>query len=793
MLMGAWRWFRFSILPALVLTVGMLHSPGALASSCPAGYEAYGECILTPMTPGEYTHNVGNLCIPPNVDPRLFSEGDAVARAEFQLRCFHEGGTTWRLCSLIIQPAGGWQTTTFWWDRVRAAKRVYSQTYAIRVSPTSPCSLPQSRDFDVYMSSTPYCPPSWSAAGAAGDFCYRIQPEACRIINPVQPASGAKLHAETDYMGGGRLPLEIKRHYRSDGNFVATGTAGRASRMGYSWRLSYDRWVSRSTTPDASRVYVVGGDGDYREFVLTGGNWTFRADTPERLVELKDGNGATTGWQYKRGDDAIELFDAGGMLLSITSRTGDALTMEYDGLGQLTEVADTYGRSVGFNYDAAGRITTAVDPAGITYHYTYDIERNLETVSRVSPEAFKVRYVYDSTVSGSVGQRYLLTGIIDENGTRSATYAYDQKDRVATVSHAGVFRHSITYSVPGGIGGQFSTRTVVIDPLGTTRTYSIASINRIAKDTGVTQPCPSCGQTAYAITYDPYGNVASRTDFNNKKVCYAYDLARTLETTRVEGLLAAESCTTALTTPPARPDVRKTTTTWHASFRLPLVLTEPADGGSGVRTTTHTYDGSGNLTQKTIVAPKNDGTSATVTRTWKWTYGPYGRVLTATDPNLKVTTTTYHADNDPDLGKRGNVATITNALGHVTAISTYDANSRPLSITDPNGVITTMTYHPRGWLTSRTVGGEATAYDYDGVGQLLKVTLPDSSIVQYTYDGAHRLTQIQDGLGNRIVYTLDAMGNRTREQALDPSGALARVRQQVYDSLNRLHQTVGAQ
>ena len=52
---------------------------------------------------------------------------------------------------------------------------------------------------------------------------------------------------------------------------------------------------------------------------------------------------------------------------------------------------------------------------------------------------------------------------------------------------------------------------------------------------------------------------------------------------------------------------------------------------------------------------------------------------------------------------------------------------------------------------------------------------------------------MQDGLGNKIVYTLDAMGDRVKEQAFDPGGQLARVRQQVFDSLNRLHQSVGAQ
>ena len=51
--------------------------------------------------------------------------------------------------------------------------------------------------------------------------------------------------------------------------------------------------------------------------------------------------------------------------------------------------------------------------------------------------------------------------------------------------------------------------------------------------------------------------LASRTDFNNKESCMAYDLARNLETSRIEGLLATEDCAAS---PPNRPDVRKTTT-----------------------------------------------------------------------------------------------------------------------------------------------------------------------------------------------------------------------------------------
>ena len=102
----------------------------------------------------------------------------------------------------------------------------------------------------------------------------------------------------------------------------------------------------------------------------------------------------------------------------------------------------------------------------------------------------------------------------------------------------------------------------VTDPLGTARTYNFQTILGVVKTTGVSEPCPSCGGSAsQATTYDANGNIASKTDFNNKKSCMAYDLSRNLVTSRVEGLLAAEACATALTTPPNRADVRKTTTT----------------------------------------------------------------------------------------------------------------------------------------------------------------------------------------------------------------------------------------
>jgi YD repeat-containing protein len=49
----------------------------------------------------------------------------------------------------------------------------------------------------------------------------------------------------------------------------------------------------------------------------------------------------------------------------------------------------------------------------------------------------------------------------------------------------------------------------------------------------------------------------------------------------------------------------------------------------------------------------------------------------------------------PDAARaliKGDLVRITNALGQVTLISSYDANGRPLRIQDPNGLVTTLSY-----------------------------------------------------------------------------------------------------
>ena len=316
--------------------------------------------------------------------------------------------------------------------------------------------------------------------------------------------------------------------------------------------------------------------------------------------------------------------------------------------------------------------------------------------------------------------------------------------------------------------------TTTVDAFGASRGYYYQVTGGVARIKRVTDMAGNV-----ISSFDANGNVATYTDLNRNQTIYAYDLARNLEASRTEAYGTALA--------------RTITTQWHPVYRLPTKIVAPS-GVAGVNEVTDfVHDPQGNVLQKTISAGGR-------TRQWNMTYNATGQVLTIDGPRTDVTdvtTYTYYDATDPCTGCRGNVKTTTNAACHVTTFNSYDADGQPTRSTDPNGVVTTMTYDVRGRLRTRTVNAgnplaETTGFDYDNAGQLVKVTLPDGGLLRYQYDAAHRLTEIVDSLGNVIQYTLDAMGNRIKEDAFDPSDRLIRTQRRIYDVLNRLYNDIGA-
>nr|WP_296891450.1 DUF6531 domain-containing protein [Thiobacillus sp.] len=594
-----------------------------------------------------------------------------------------------------------------------------------------------------------------------------------KLGDPINPAVGNKFQIETDYSTSGALPLSLIRTYNSGTSAVFT--------IGVGWQHNYDRYIDVLAS---GAVEAMRADGKAYTFTATNGIYS-APDTNDTLQP----NASTGGWTYTSAQgDVVETYASSGRLITITDRNGLTLTFGYDGYVRLSTVTDSFGHQLSLTYDTNSRIATMTDPAGGHYIYTYDTSNNLSSVTY--PDSKTKTYLYENPSLPNV-----LTGITDENGDPYSVTQYDSQGR-ATLTEEGpnmaspAGQHTLAYG---------TNSTSVTDPLGTARTYNFQTILGVVKSTGVSQPGGSgYSASSSAITYDANGNIASRADFNGHKTCYAYDLARNLETARVEGLASSASCPSdpATYTPAANTAERKILTQWDTRFRLPTKVTEAG------RETTTVYDSHGNITSRSI-----KDTASGQTRTWTTTYTYHATVpgvlvqKVEDGPRIDVadlTTTDYYAPDenctgDP-LGCRGQVKQVTNALGHITTYNQYDANGRVLRTTDPNGIlVTTFSYSPRGWLLSRTVGSETTSFDYDYVGQLIKFTRPDGSFVSFEYDTAHRLTAIVDQDGNRLTYTLDAMGNRIHEAITMPGNSTVYyAHSRTFDALGRLWQDIGA-
>jgi RHS repeat-associated protein len=669
------------------------------------------------------------------------------------------------------------------------------------------------KGYDTQSKRMMFCPKGWQRESVVnvtatpieyvGWHCTRPQQQSCPTPitpNPVTIVSGLKSIRISDVVAG---DLRFSAEYSSFGT-VWRSPEGLGAGGWHTFSKSLETNVTQ-------QVWARRGAADQLVFQATATDWVAkRTDIRDTLTELKDTAGIRTGWKYyEASSESTELYNALGVLQSITTRSGVVQTLAYNANGQLTTVTDSYGRSLTFTYNAANatlganNIATVTDHLGNVVAYTYDANNNLAIVTY--PSGGVKTYLYnEQAYTANTNLPNALTGIIDENGNRFATYQYDAQGRAISTEHVGgVEKYQLNYVSP-------YAQTIVTDPLGTARTYNFQTILGVVKTTGVSQPCPSCGgSNAQAMTYDANGNVASKTDFNGNRTNYVYDLARNLETSRTEALTSSGATT---------PQTRTITTVWHPTYRLPTQMTETVTGGN--RVTDYTYDTAGNMLTRKVTAPKNDGSTgaaATESRTWTYTYNTLGQVLTAKDPLNKTTTTVYYTATDtatPPQYTKGDVQTITNAVGHVVTMNAYDKNGRPTQMTDANGLITTMTYHPRGWLTSRVVNNgtvtETTTYTYDNVGQLTRVTMPDGSNLFYAYDAAHRLVGMSDQqtgasvagngaliftssnlAGNKIVYTLDNMGNRIKEQHFDPTGTLAKQKQRAIDALNRLKQDIG--
>ena len=565
--------------------------------------------------------------------------------------------------------------------------------------------------------------------------------------NPINSATGNKFQQETDITNS--IGLNFSRHYNS----VAEDQLGGFS-IDAEWTFDYFQKLEvNSTTVDVFRP-----NGRELRFTCPTGTGNCTGDADLKITLDK----TATGYSILTETNSIEDYDSSGTLLTITLINGNILSTSYNG-SLLASITDTYSRSLSFAYDGNDRLETVSDPDGHVYTYTYDNDGNLDSVTY--PDATPG----DNSDNPTRTYQYndsnyddLLTGIVDENGNTFASWGYDNQGRAIYSEHAGgADRVDFTYNGDG--------TTTVTDSLGATNTLTFDITELVPRISNVTggQCGSGCSDQGQAHTFDANGFLASRTDFESNITTYINN-SRGLETSRTEASGTV--------------DARTITTKWHTTLRLPTKITD------NDKETTFTYNTAGQVLTRT----EKDLTTSN-TRTTTFTYDSNGNVLTIDGPRTDIDdTTTFTYDVS---GNRASMSVDPDGAGsvpaQVTNYTSYDNSGRLLSMTDPNGVVTTQTYDARGRLITRTVAGAITTFDYDNVGNVTKITLPNGSYLAYTYDAAQRLTNIEDNAGNKISYTLDDLGNRTKEDVHDPSSTLRRTQSRTFDNLSRMTQNMG--
>jgi len=645
--------------------------------------------------------------------------------------------------------------------------------------------------------------------------------------NPCNPSDGNKSQTEVDFVMDGQGGLTFARYYNSKGPNKSARAFATGWRHTYSRRLDEvpdeDATISFAVQPgtqtnfyytaddactlgwDDIKATVWDGDLANGTSTFKGGNTckieengnvlayfpirnaggliAFSQPADIKTVSRPDGSVITfehdgTEWVnylnpvleleevgsdfvFTDANDTKETYDSAGNLVSIETRNGRVTTLEY-GTHNYTankpvKVIGPFGHVINLGYNfPSGELIQVSSPGGGLVRYEYSGGRLVRTTHDTVNGARE--YVYDDPNLPDH-----LTGIIDRNGDRFATWAYDDSGRAILSEHAGgKERVELAYNANGS--------TTLTLGNGAVQTYNFETVDGQRKLASITGDlCGTCpGGNIGSKTYDTNGFLDEAED-RNGNVTQTVRNSRGLVESRIEAK--------------GTPEERTTTTIWHPTFRLPTQVVSPKN------TTNMAYDANGNMTSLTVT----DGVDS---RTWAFAYNASGQPLTIdgsrTDVSDVTTLTYYNCTTGQYCGQ---VATTTNALGQTTSYE-YGGDGILIRTTDPNGLETTFSRNSIGQLTrieqEPTSGQEReTKYTYDDLKRISSIETPDGMVLTYSYDAAHYLRSVTDNLGNRIDYDYDAMGNLKDEDTYDPGNNLERALDYVYD-INQRIDTVSA-
>lgn len=479
---------------------------------------------------------------------------------------------------------------------------------------------------------------------------------------------------------------------------------------------------------------------------------------------------------------------------TVQTAAGPASTVTVSNLaGGKASVTDPRGRMTLFSYDAHHRLTRVTHPGNAYKELAYDAHGNL--IGETNENGVSTIHEYDV-----MNRRVKTTVDLNGNGAANARYT-NASVNGGSVSYNGDIVSTMTYNLRGQVVTQTDARGKV-----TTHTYDTAG-RLISTNDGGLITTMEYGANSGGSVFDSSGFKPTKiTAPRNVVTTLTYDaMYRTTAKTVSAGGITATTSTEY--DPAGRPTKvtdplgRHTWTVYDVFGQVQRVTHQ--DGTQVSTDYTHhgkpykVVDEMGNLTKTEFdaagravrtIAPAVNGVSA-ITQTQ---YDAAGNALRVTDPLGRVTDTAYDDRNRPTAVY---APPVWDALAGATVRpgtqTTYDALGQVLTVTDPQGNVTTKHYDRAGrnWKVEAPViqGAGAsssrptTVTKFDPGGLALSVTNPLGQTVTNSYDTLGRLITTVDAAGITNTFAYDEAGNRT---------SVKDGKQQettfVYDGFNRL-------
>jgi RHS repeat-associated protein len=451
------------------------------------------------------------------------------------------------------------------------------------------------------------------------------------------------------------------------------------------------------------------GDSE-RVYDATAGTISFESAAARTVVAQLDAKGRAIQVTKPSVAPLNITYDANGRVSVLTQATqgGEEQRTEfiYGPDGNVSTIIDPLERTTTFTYDAAGRPTSATLPGARVIALGFDDGSNLTSVTPPSQPLHELDYTPVNLVA-----EYTPPDVLPGSDTTSYDYSLDRDLELITLPDSDTIDPS--YDSAGRSSSiAFSGKTVSF-------TYDATS----GRLTSIAGP----GTEGLAFTYD--GPLQLSTTWSGTV------------TGSVENVFNAKHLAVTKKVNGASPLAHFYDLDELLVDAGPLKITRNNLSGllewtriGGVRTT-YTHDAFGS-----VASISDPGFSLTFTR------DKLARITRVVDVLGSTTTTEY------EYAEGGWLEQVT-TNGVVTAEYTYDGNGNRVSgpspsttytIDDQDRLLTAgtlgFTYTAQGSLATMTdtATSDVTTYDYDTLGNLLSVELPNGDVIEYVIDGLGR-------------------------------------------------------